>query len=336
MRRKLVCWFAMAVCLCAFGCARQQSTRSNLLHVSHDPTPEFFADYNKLFAKQWQKQTGELPMIRQSHGGSAKQAKAVIYGLQADVVSLALALDIDAIAKQSKLLPVEWAERLPNHSVPFTSIIVFLVRHGNPKGIYDWPDLVKDGVSVITPNPKTSGGARWNYLAAYGYALKQNPNNPEAAAEFMRQLYRHVPILDTGARAAATTFAQRGLGDVLMTFENDAHLVLKELGSNNFEIVLPSLSIKAELPVAWVDVVIDRHGSRKLAEAYLMNLYSPEAQRLAAEHFFRPVDPTILNEYRQKFPDIPTLTITEFGGWESVQAAHFTDAALFDQIYKAN
>lgn len=324
----LVCLFCFAV-----GCSQTPANQSELLNVSYDPTREFYADYNELFTRYWQEKTGESLLIRQSHGGSGKQARAVIQGLQADVVSLALALDIDEIAKQSKSLPEAWAARLPNQSVPFTSIVVFLVRKGNPKQIQDWDDLVEEDVRIITPNPKTSGGARWNYLAAYGYALTKNNHDPKAAEDYMRRLYLNVPILDTGARAAATTFTQRNLGDVLISWENEAYLVLKELGADDFEIIVPSQSIRADLPVAWVDAVIDRRGTRPLAEAYLRRLYLTEAQELGAKHFLRPTDPTVLEEHRQQFPDVPVLTIADFGGWEAAQKKHFSDGGLFDQIY---
>lgn len=324
--------FALALCL---GCGRTSNpTQTEMLHVSYDPTREFYAAYNQIFSKHWQEKTGKPVVIRQSHGGSGKQARAVIHGLQADVVSLALALDIDEIARQSDYLPSNWADRLPNHSVPYTSIIVFLVRQGNPKQIHDWDDLVKNGVSVITPNPKTSGGARWNYLAAYGYALKHADNDPAAAEDYIRKLYQNVPILDTGARSAATTFTQRGLGDVLISWENEAHLVLQELGEEGFDIVVPSTSIQTELPVAWIDSVIDRHGTRAAAEAYLQGLYLPETQELAAKHYLRPVDPAILERNSDLFPKVPVFTIADFGGWEAVQAKHFADGGLFDQIYR--
>lgn len=315
------------------SCQSPFDSKYSILHVSYDPTREFYSEYNQLFVEDWKESTGQTLKIRQSHGGSGKQARAVINGLKADVVSLALALDIDEIAKQTNLLPKDWQNRLPNHSVPYTSTIVFLVRKGNPKKIHDWEDLIKEDVKVITPNPKTSGGARWNYLAAYGYAREKAQGDEIAALEYMKSLYQNVPLLDTGARAAATTFAQRGIGDVLVTWENEAHLVLKELGNDSFELIVPSITIVAEPPVAWIDGNLEKE-QQKAAEAYLRDLYSDRAQRLAAKHFLRPINPKILQEFSQLFPKMRTLTIEDFGGWKAAQAKFFVDGGLFDQIYE--
>jgi sulfate transport system substrate-binding protein len=273
--------------------------------------------------------------VKQSHGGSGKQARSVIDGLEADVVTLALAADIDSLHSNAKLLPEGWARRFPENSTPYTSTIVFLVRKGNPKGIKDWGDLIKPGTSVITPNPRTSGGARWNYLAAWGWALKQPGGNDASAQEYVRKLYKNVPVLDSGARASTTTFAQRGLGDVLLAWENEAFLALKEFGADKLEIVIPKVSVLAEPPVAVVDKNVDRHGTRKLAEAYLEYLYSDEGQEIAARNFYRPRNPAILAKYSSTLPKIPTLvTIADFGGWTKAQARHFNDGGVFDQIYK--
>jgi len=306
-----------------------------LLNVSYDPTRELYQDYNAAFAKHWKAISGESVTINQSHGGSGRQARAVIDGLEADVVTLALAYDIDAIAQKAKLLPSDWQKRLPNNSTPYTSTIVFVVRKGNPKGIKDWDDVAKPGVSVIAPNPKTSGGARWAYLAAYGYALKQNHNDDSKARDYITRLYRNVPVLDSGARGATTTFAQRGLGDVLLAWENEAQLALKEFGADKFEIVTPSLSILAEPPVAVVDQVVDSRGTRKVAEEYVKYLYSPEGQEIAARNFYRPRLEEVANKYAAQFPRIELFTIEEvFGGWQKAQQAHFADGGVFDQIYK--
>lgn len=306
---------------------------TTLLNVSYDPTREFYQDYNTAFAKYWKAKAGDEVTVKQSHGGSGKQARAVIDGLAADVVTLALAADIDAIAEQGKLLPADWQARLPNHSAPYTSTIVFLVRKGNPKGIHDWDDLVKPGVSVITPNPKTSGGARWNYLAAYAYALKHNNNDDAKARAFVGALYKNAPVLDTGARGSTTTFAQRDIGDVLITWENEAYLARDEFGAGRFEIVAPSLSILAEPPVAVVDRVADRRGTRAVAEAYLQYLYSDEGQTLAGKHHYRPTKPEIAAKYAATFPAIELVTIEAFGGWKKAQATHFAEGGAFDQIY---
>ncbi len=306
-----------------------------LLNVSYDPTREFYREVNTAFAAQWQRDHGDAVRVQTSHGGSGKQARAVIDGLGADVVTLALAFDIDAIVDKAKLLPPDWQKRLPHNSAPYTSTIVLLVRKGNPKGIKDWGDLVKPGVSVITPNPKTSGGARWHHLAAYAYALKNNGGDVAQAKAFLAALYRNVPVLDTGARGATTTFAQRGIGDVLLAWENEAFLAQQELGPDQFEIIVPSLSILAEPPVALVDRNVDRRGTRKVAEAYLAFLYSPEGQRLAAKHYYRPREPQHAAAADvARFPTLELVTIDgAFGSWAKAQAEHFADGGIFDQIY---
>jgi sulfate/thiosulfate-binding protein len=304
-----------------------------LLNVSYDPTRELYEDYNAAFAKQWKAKTGRNLTVRQSHGGSGKQARTVIDGLAADVVTLALASDIDALVTQGKLLPANWQARLPQNSSPYTSTIVFLVRKGNPKKIKDWGDLAKPGVSVITPNPKTSGGARWNYLAAYAWALKQPGGNDATAQAYIRKLFKNVPVLDTGARGSTTTFVQRGIGDVLLAWENEAYLSIEELGPGKVEIVYPSMSILAEPPVAVVDKVALRRGTADLARAYLEYLYSKEAQEIIAKHHYRPRDPAIAAKYAKQFPKIELVTIADFGGWAKAQKAHFGDGGIFDKIY---
>jgi sulfate transport system substrate-binding protein len=304
-----------------------------LLNVSYDPTRELYDDYNKAFAKYWEAKTGKKVSVRQSHGGSGKQARTVIDGLQADVVTLALAGDIDALATQGKLLPANWQGRLPHNSSPYTSTIVFLVRKGNPKGIKDWGDLVKPGVSVITPNPKTSGGARWNYLAGWAWALKQPGGSEATATEYIRKLYKAVPVLDTGARGSLTTFAQRGIGDVFISWENEAFLAVKEIGIDKFEIVVPSLSILAEPPVAVVDKVALRKGTADVARAYLEHLYSKEGQEIAAKHYYRPRDPEVAAKYADFFTKVDLVTIADFGGWTAAQQKHFADGGVFDKIY---
>lgn len=321
-----------ALALAAFSAVAKDI---ELLNVSYDPTREFYREVNTAFAAQWQRDHGDAVRVQTSHGGSGKQARAVIDGLGADVVTLALAFDIDAIVDKAKLLPPDWQKRLPHNSAPYTSTIVLLVRKGNPKGIKDWGDLVKPGVSVITPNPKTSGGARWNHLAAYAYALKQNGVDVEKAKAFLAALYRNVPVLDTGARGATTTFAQRGIGDVLLAWENEAFLAQQELGPDQFEIIVPSLSILAEPPVALVDRNVDRRGTRKVAEAYLAFLYSPEGQRLAAKHYYRPREPQHAAAADvARFPTLELVTIDgAFGSWAKAQAEHFADGGIFDQIY---
>jgi len=305
-----------------------------LLNVSYDPTRELYRDINARFAQRWQAQTKQAVNIRQSHGGSGKQARSVIDGLPADVVTLALAYDIDEIAARAKTIAPNWQSRLPNNSAPYYSTIVFLVRKGNPKKINDWDDLIRPGVKVITPNPKTSGGARWNYLAAWGYA-RQKFGSPAKAKEFMTRLFRNVPVLDSGARGSTTTFVQRGQGDVLLAWENEAFLAVNQLGRGKFDIVVPSVSILAEPPVAVVDKVVDRKGTRKVAEAYLRYLYTPEAQAIIAKHYYRPRNPQVAAQYKGRFPNVKLFTIQRnFGGWKQAQANHFNDGALFDQIFE--
>ncbi len=305
----------------------------NLLNVSYDPTREFYREYNANFAKQWKEQTGDDVVIRQSHGGSGSQARSVIFGLDADVVTLALASDIDALHLQNELIPANWQDRLDKNSSPYTSTIVLLVRKGNPKNIKDWNDLTRDDVEVITPNPKTSGGARWNYLAAWAYALKQNNGDEEKAYDFVRKIFANVSVLDAGARGSTNTFAQRGLGDVLIAWENEAYLSVEELGADKLEIVVPSLSILAEPPVTVVDKNIDKKGTREVAEAYLENLYTEDAQRLAAKHFYRPSNTQVAAEFADKFPQIELITVDDvFGGWTEAQKTHFSAGGIFDRI----
>lgn len=312
--------------------APAQAADVTLLNVSYDPTRELYADFDAAFARHWKSKTGDNVTVRQSHGGSGKQARAVIDGLQADVVTLALAYDIDAISERGLIAP-GWEKRLQHRSAPYTSTIVFLVRKGNPKQIRDWGDLIKPGVAVITPNPKTSGGARWNHLAAYGYALRQPGGSPQAARDFLARLYRNVPVLDSGARGATTTFVERGIGDVLLAWENEALLALRELGPDKFDIVAPSLSILAEPPVAVVDKNVDKRGTRKLARAYLEYLYSDEGQEIVAKNYYRPVVERFAKKYATQFPNIKLFPISELGGWTQAQKAHFADGGLFDQIY---
>ncbi len=305
-----------------------------LLNVSYDPTRELYQDFNAAFAKYWKAKTGQDVEIQQSHGGSGKQARSVIDGLPADVVTLALAWDIDAIANAG-LMPKNWQSRLPNNSSPYTSTIVFLVRKGNPKKIKDWDDLIKPGVSVITPNPKTSGGARWNYLAAWGYALKKYGNDPAKAQGFVSRLFKNVPILDTGARGSTVTFVERGIGDVLIAWENEALLAAKEMGKGRFQIVAPSLSILAEPPVAVVDKVANKKKTAAVAKAYLEFLYAPEGQEIAARHYYRPRLPAVAQKYAQQFPQVQLFTIDQvFGGWAKAQQIHFADGGVFDKIYE--
>jgi sulfate/thiosulfate transport system substrate-binding protein len=314
---------------------RPAAAQQSLLNVSYDPTRELYAAVGRAFAERWKAQTGETIAIRTSNGGSGAQARAVIDGLEADIVTLALAWDIDAIAERAHLLPIDWQRRLPDNSSPCTSTIVFLVRKGNPKQIKDWDDLAKPGLKVITPNPKTSGGARWNYLAAWGYALKKDGNDPQKARDFVKALYVNVPILDTGARGATMTFAQRRQGDVLIVWENEAFLAVNEFGRDKMEIVVPSVSILAEPAVALVDANVDRHGTRKAAEAYLAFLYTPEGQELAARNFYRPRLAEVAARHADQFPQIPLFTVDEvFGGWRKAQATHFADGGIFDQIHK--
>ncbi len=311
-----------------------RADNQELLNVSYDPTRELYEDYNKLFIADWKAKTGHVLSVNQSHGGSGKQARSVIDGLKADVVTLALAADIDAISEKSNLIPADWQSKLPDNSAPYTSTIVFLVRKGNPKGIKDWDDLVKDGVQIITPNPKTSGGARWNYLAAYGYALKKFNNDEAQAKDFLKKLFKNVPLLDTGARGSTTTFIQRGLGDVLLAWENEAFLALDESGKDKFEIVAPSISILAEPPVAVVEKNTEKKGTQALAKAYLEFLYTKDAQELIAKHHYRPRDKDVAAKYAAQFPKINMMTIEDFGGWKKAQTEHFDDNAVFDQIYK--
>lgn len=306
-----------------------------LLNVSYDPTRELYQDFNFAFAKYWQAKTGDTVTIKQSHGGSGKQARSVIDGLSADVVTLALSYDIDEISAKGRLIPKEWQKRLPHNSSPYTSTIVFLVRKGNPKKIKDWDDLVKPGVSVITPNPKTSGGARWNYLAAWAYALKQNNNSDAKAKEFLTKLFKNVPVLDTGARGATTTFVERGIGDVLLAWENEAFLAQKELGPDKFEIVVPSLSILAEPPVAVVDKVVDKRKTRAVATAYLEYLYTEEGQEIAAKNYYRPTLQSVAAKYEKFFPKVNLIKVDDvFGGWQKAQRTHFADGGTFDEIYQ--
>ena len=319
------------------GIARAQGSPKpvTLLNVSYDPTRELYVDFNQQFATYWKGKTGQEVTIRQSHGGSGKQARSVIDGLEADVVTLALAYDIDQIAEKGGLLPANWQSRLPNNSSPYTSTIVLLVRKGNPKGIKDWGDLAKAGVSVVTPNPKTSGGARWNYLAAWAWALRQPGGNEATAKEFVTRLYKNVPVLDAGARGATTTFVERGIGDVLIAWENEALLAIKELGQGKFEIVAPSVSILAEPPVAVVDKIAGKHGTKAVAQAYLEYLYTETGQEIAARHFYRPRLASVAAKYAAQFPQVRLVTVDEvFGGWKKAHATHFADGALFDQIYQ--
>jgi sulfate/thiosulfate transport system substrate-binding protein len=331
LTRARLAGFAVAALLSAS--ASGAHAQKTLLNVSYDPTRELYEDVNRAFAAHWKQETGDTLSIQMSHNGSGAQARAVIDGLEADVVTLALAYDIDAIAEKAQLLPPDWQKRLPDNSAPYTSTIVFLVRKDNPKQIRDWPDLVRDGVKIITPNPKTSGGARWNYLAAWGYALKSGKDEA-GARDFVSKLFHNVPILDTGARGATTTFVQRRQGDVLIAWENEAHLAQDEFGKDQFEIVVPSISILAEPPVAVVDRNVAKHGTAKEAEAYLRFLYSPEGQELAAKHYYRPRSAEVAARYKQQFPDMQLVTIDEFGGWHSAQAKHFSDGGVFDQIYQ--
>ena len=311
-----------------------QASELSLLNVSYDPTRELYQDFNKVFADHWKKTSGQDVKIKQSHGGAAKQARSVIDGLQADVVTLALSYDIDEIAQRG-ILAKDWQKRLPNNSAPYTSTIVFLVRKGNPKNIKEWSDLARSGISVITPNPKTSGGARYNYLAAWGYALKQPGGNEQSAQDLLTKIYKNVPVLDSGARGSTTTFVEREIGDVLITWENEALLAIRELGPDKVQIVAPSLSILAEPPVTIVDKVVDRRGTRKVAEAYLKFLYSDEGQELAGKHYYRPINEKIAAKYASQFPKVKLLTVDEIaGGWTKAQKTHFADGGTFDRIYQ--
>jgi sulfate/thiosulfate transport system substrate-binding protein len=303
--------------------------------VSYDPTRELYEDFNHQFAGYWKNKTGQEVTIRQSHGGSGKQARSVIDGLEADIVTLALAYDVDQISEKGGLLPADWQSRLPSNSSPYTSTIVLLVRKGNPKHIRDWGDLAKPGVSVVTPNPKTSGGARWNYLAAWAWALRQPGGSNATAKDFVTKLYRNVPVLDAGARGSTTTFVERGIGDVLIAWENEALLAIKELGPGKFEVIAPSLSILAEPPVAVVDKIANKHGTREVAQAYLEYLYTDAGQEIAAKHFYRPRNAAIAAKYQAQFPSIKLVTVDEvFGGWKKAHASHFADGGTFDQIYQ--
>jgi sulfate/thiosulfate-binding protein len=311
-----------------------QASEVTLLNVSYDPTRELYQDFNNVFADHWKKTSGQDVKIKQSHGGAAKQARSVIDGLQADVVTLALSYDIDEIAQRG-ILAKDWQKRLPNNSAPYTSTIVFLVRKGNPKNIKEWSDLARPGISVITPNPKTSGGARYNYLAAWGYALKQPGGNEQSAQDLLTKIYKNVPVLDSGARGSTTTFVEREIGDVLITWENEALLAIRELGPDKVQIVAPSLSILAEPPVTIVDKVVDRRGTRKVAEAYLKFLYSDEGQELAGKHYYRPINEKIAAKYASQFPKVKLLTVDEIaGGWTKAQKTHFADGGTFDRIYQ--
>jgi sulfate transport system substrate-binding protein len=313
---------------------KAQAKDIKLLNVSYDPTRELYQEFNTAFAKYWKGKTGDTVEVKQSHAGSGKQARAVIDGADADVVTLALAYDIDAIADKARLIPADWQKRLPNNSSPYTSTIVFLVRKGNPKGIKDWDDLAKSGVSIITPNPKTSGGARWNYLAAWAWASQKYNGDESKIKEYIAALFKNVPVLDTGARGATTTFVQREIGDVLIAWENEAYLSLKEFGADKFEIVNPSLSILAEPPVTWVDKSVKRHGTADVAKAYLEYLYTPEGQEIAAKNFYRPRLAEVAEKYKSKFAVIKLVTIDSFGGWTKAHATHFAEGGTFDQIYK--
>jgi sulfate/thiosulfate transport system substrate-binding protein len=327
-------WLALVSLSALVACGpAPQEAKVSILNVSYDPTRELYVDYNKEFARYWKAKSGQEVRIDQSHGGSGKQARAVIEGLPADVVTLGLAGDVDAIAMRGKLLPLNWQSRLSDDSAPYTSTIVFLVRKGNPKGIRDWGDLIKPGIAVITPNPKTSGGARWNYLAAWAWAKHQPGGSDATAKDFVRRLYANVPVLDTGARDATTTFVQRGIGDVLLAWENEAFLAIKELGGDQVQIVVPSLSILAEPSVAVVDQNALKHSTTTVATEYLKHLYSPEGQEIIAHNFYRPRDPQVAQKYANQFPKLQLVTIAEFGGWTKASKAHFEDGGSFDQVY---
>lgn len=343
LKQSLMVAIMVAMIITFVGCGEKSAQKQNdsldtkpvtLLNVSYDPTRELYQEYNIAFTKYWKNKTGQDVTIQQSHGGSGSQARTVIDGNQADVVTLALAYDIDPVNKNKEILNKEWQKRLPNNSTPYTSTIVFLVRKGNPKNIKDWDDLAKPGVQVITPNPKTSGGARWNYLAAWGYSLKKNGNDAEKAKEFVKAIYKNVPVLDSGARGSTTTFVERGLGDVLIAWENEAFLSINELGKDKFEIVVPSISILAEPPVTVVDSVVDKKGTRKVAEEYLKYLYSDQGQEIAAKNYYRPRNEAVAKKYASQFPKIDLFTIDEvFGGWNKAQKEHFDDGGTFDRIY---
>ncbi len=324
------------VLLILFGLGRPaHAADQTILNVSYDPTRELYQEYNTAFAKYWKAKTGDNVTVQQSHAGSGKQARSVIDGLKADVVTLALAYDIDVIGEKGRVLPADWQKRFANNSAPYTSTIIFVVKKGNPKGIKDWDDLVKPGVAVITPNPKTSGGARWNYLAAWGYALEKNNNDAAKAQEFVSKLFKNAPVLDSGARGSTVTFAQRGIGDVLVAWENEAYLALKEFGADKFEVIVPSVSILAEPPVAVVDKVAESRGTKAIAQEYLQYLYSPEGQRIIAKNYYRPRSPEAASAAPVKLADIKLFTIDEaFGGWTKAQKTHFDDGGVFDKIYQ--
>jgi sulfate/thiosulfate transport system substrate-binding protein len=328
-------YIAVTALLLGINATQTYAKEVTLLNVSYDPTRELYVDYNAAFNQYWQAKTGDSVVVKQSHGGSGKQARAIIDGLEADVATLALAYDIDQLSDKAKLIPKDWQKRLPHNSSPYTSTIVFLVRKGNPKHIKDWDDIIKPGVSVITPNPKTSGGARWNYLAAYGYALKQNNGDDAKAKEFVARLFKNVPVLDSGARGATTTFVERGIGDVLLAWENEAFLAKKELGPDKFEIIVPSLSILAEPPVTVVDKVAKKHGTEAVAKAYLEYLYSEQGQEIAAKNYYRPTLETVAKKHEKDFPKVNLFKIDDvFGGWQKAQKTHFSDGGVFDQIYQ--
>ena len=329
--------FLSGILILAVALALAEAKEITLLNASYDPTRELYQEYNAAFANYWRQKTGDSVTIKQSHGGSGKQARAVIDGLRADVATLALAYDLDALCRQGKLIPQDWQKRLPNNSAPYNSTIVFLVRKGNPKQVKDWDDLVKPGVSIITPNPRSSGGARWNYLAAWGYALKKPGGDEAKARDFVARLFKQVPVLDPGARTATTTFVQRGIGDVLLAWENEALMSVKDLGKGEFEIVIPSLSILAEPPVTWVDKVVRRRGTEAVAKAYLEYLYSPEGQEIAARHYYRPRLESVARKHSAMFPPMTTFTVDEvFGGWQAAQKAHFNEGGSFDQIQQSS
>ena len=334
--KPLSAWFAVfGAAVLAIPAASARDIK--LLNVSYDPTRELYQEYNAAFARYWKEKSGDTVTVQQSHGGSGKQGRAVIDGLRADVVTLALAYDIDSIAAHGKLLPADWQTRLPHNSSPYTSTIVLLVRKGNPKGIKDWDDLTRPGVAVVTPNPKTSGGARWNYLAAWGYAMKKSGNDEAKAKDFVARIFRNTPVLDTGARGATTTFVQRGIGDVLISWENEAFLAVKEFGADKFEIVAPSISILAEPPVAVVDKVARRKGNEAVAQAYLEYLYSDQGQEIAGRHFYRPRSEAVAAKYAHVFPKLELFTIDEvLGGWQKAQKAHFNEGGVFEQIQRQN
>jgi sulfate transport system substrate-binding protein len=336
LSRRTVAGMLLGLGGAAFGAARVRAAAApiTLLNVSYDPTRELYEAVNKAFAAQWLAQTGQTVAIRQSHGGSGKQARAIIDGLEADVATLALAYDINALYTQGKLIPENWASRLPDHSAPYTSTIVFLLRKGNPKNIRDWGDLIRPGVAVITPNPKSSGGARWNFLAAWAWALRQPGGNEATAKAFVAKLYQNVPVLDSGARGSTVTFVERGIGDVLLAWENEAQLATKQLGVDKFDLVLPALSILAEPPVTVVDKVVDRRGTRQIAEQYLKFLYTRQGQEIIAQNFYRPRDPQLAGQYASQFPPLKLVTIDDtFGGWDKAQPKFFDDGGIFDQIY---